>query len=99
MEHPSPQWLERILARLDSLELAVSELSHAVGALQRAPMTPRPLTTDEAARYCGFGSQNGFRDWARKWHVRACAHGRWPLHRLNAGLEREQVQGGKKREG
>jgi len=55
------------------------------------------LATDEAAAFVGFKSRDAFYRWARRWAVRPSEHNRWPTHRLNAGLERERMQGGKRR--
>ena len=66
--------LESISARLDRMETA--------------PATGKPvMSTPEAIEYIGLSRAQFFK-WAARWRVLPCGHGRWPLHRINAGLER-----------
>jgi hypothetical protein len=80
----SAEVLERLDARLASIEARI------------APVLLKPvMSTREACAYVGL-SDDGLRLWAARWRVLPCGHGRWPLHRLNAGLEREARQGERK---
>jgi hypothetical protein len=79
-----------LLARIDA------RLARLEQVLAVAPAASRPvMSTEEAADYLGL-SERGMRAWAARWRVLPCGHGRWPLHRINAGLEREARQGERK---
>jgi len=65
------------------------EALREAGARPVAPLE-RPLTSKEAAVF-------GLYKWTARWKVISAGSNRWPLHRLNAGLERERMQGGKRR--
>jgi hypothetical protein len=55
------------------------------------------LSSREAMRMAGFKSSSAFYRWTNQWRVLAAAKGRWPSHRVKAGLHREAISGGKSR--
>lgn len=63
----------------------------------RPPVELRMLSTDEAAGYVGLRTRGAFRDWAKRWGVRANGHNQWAVARLNAGLSKQRMQGGRAR--
>jgi hypothetical protein len=69
-----------VKAQLDRIEAALRR-----DALVREPI----LTTAEAVGYAKFGSESAFTRWARTWGVTHSGNGRWPRHRIDAGLQRE----------
>jgi hypothetical protein len=80
----TPIWASEILERLERIESAAAR-----------PAPKQVMTTGEAAEFLGVHPIT-FRRWAARWRVLPCGHGRWPLHRLNAGLQREARQGERK---
>lgn len=86
------------MSALQMDEPTLAALADLVVAKLRAPaITSAILLTEDAIAHVKCGSDSSFSRWCKRWGVRNCGQGRWPLHRLNAGLEREAMQGGRKR--
>lgn len=71
-------------AQLDRIDANLAEL-RAAQDLAAKPI----LTTAEAMKMANCNSTSAFSRWVVAWGVSNSGNGRWPRHRIDAGLMRE----------
>lgn len=75
---------------MDLTDEILDTLADRVAQRIRGPrVTDEILTRAEAMHYTKNRSQAAFTAWCKRWGVRATDRGRWSLHRLDLGLQRE----------
>lgn len=73
-----------------TIKALAAELAPLLLAGMQAPAAPKPiLSTSEAMVVAGYGSESAFYRWTATWGVTNSGAGRWPRHRVQAGLEKE----------
>lgn len=80
-----PPWAVELLARLERIE----------ARLLRPASCDDVVTTAELAKILRL-SEDAAREWAARWGVRPSERNRWPMHRIQAGLQREARTGGRR---
>ncbi|HLP01467.1 MAG TPA: hypothetical protein VK163_05530 [Opitutaceae bacterium] len=65
---------------------SVDAVAKRVLELQTASPVRPELTTEEAAKYCGFALVDTFRRWAKRRRIAPIERGRWRVAALNRAM-------------